>query len=171
MIETLREKAKDAARSESGRDAEGSEGRREFYGWYSTNITKLTGTDGLDISEYNRLVYVLIDDGVRSQSYDKPVDPAKLVVTVSDNRYDSTAEAFTRMPTADLSDFVSRFIALSSQKDAGIITDDEFNAGCKSICMIDINENVRLYITDANISHNIDDKPIDINIEGYLLMK
>ena len=53
----------------------------------------------------------------------------------------------------------------------GFINNDEFRRQCADICVIDINENARLYITDADISRSSDKETIHVNLEGYLLIK
>ena len=140
----------------------------ENTGWYSADITELAG-GAVDLGGYNRLVHVSIrDDGGDRSDRDRLCDPATLSVYAYnvDNE-----QVFADMSKVDLSDFCKKFIDLSSDLDDDIISDNEFRRQCAQICVIDINENARLYITDADISGDAEHKPVYIGLEGYLLMK
>ena len=141
----------------------------ESYGWFSTNITSLSDGGFLDISGYDRMTYVRIkDNGDRGVT--GPCDPSNLSVSSYDRGLDRDLPV-AGYSNIDLSDFVSEFTKLCSDKDAGIITQDEFDSRCENLCVVDIDENARIYITDASITRNSGDTPIEIDIEGYLFLK
>ncbi len=142
----------------------------EKYGWYTTSLNSLAGETFLDIDDYSRMSYVTIRDTADGSHDDGACDPANLYMVVYDNSLDYELPV-VGFETVDLSDFVDTFTELCSDKDAKVITDEEYDSRCENICIIDINENARLYITDANISRNSADVPVDIDINGYLFVK
>lgn len=140
------------------------------YGWYNTNINSLAGDEYLDISAYSRMVNVNIrssEDGSRDS--DEPCDPSALFVIRSDSSSDGEAP-LTDLQNIDLSDFVEKFNRLCADKDAGIISEDRFRAACEQICTVDINENVRLLITDADIERS-GNEPTYVEISGLLFVR
>ena len=73
--------------------------------------------------------------------------------------------------TIDLSAFAAEFTKLTIQKDDGIITQSEYDSRIRKIAIIDVNENVRICITNANISTDKNEKVTDINLDGFMLVK
>lgn len=141
------------------------------YGWYNTSINSLAGGEYLDISDYSRMVEVSIrssKDGSRDPS--DLLDPSNLYVVRHDT--DSGDEAvLSDIPSVDLSDFVNDFNKLYADKDAGIISQDEYNSRCEQLCVIDIKENVRLLITNADIETSGENNTVYVNIDGLLLLR
>ena len=72
--------------------------------------------------------------------------------------------------TVDLSDFCSKFIGLSKDRDADFVSYDEYNDRCADICLVDM-ENARLYITEADIARNQKSEPVYVEMHAYLLEK
>ncbi len=124
------------------------------YGWFETSLNELGDNDSLDISGYNHISQITITDNTGAE--DKPVDTTKLTVGGE---------------TIDLSAFASELAKLTIQKDDGIITQSEFDSSCRKMCIIDVNENVRICITNANISIDEHEKITDINLDGFMFVK
>ena len=73
--------------------------------------------------------------------------------------------------TVDLSDYCRKFNELSEESDNDIIEYDEYQRRCSDISIIDINENARLYITNADITRNRGQETVSVTINGYLFEK
>ena len=173
MILDLREKAADAAKALAKKDRDeydDSDIRSINSGWFSSDLSTVAGSASVDISGYGRLAFVNIDDDTEDDSGAASVDPSKLTVSVFNNTTGGITEPLNGYETVDLSDFCSKFIELSKDRDANLIEYDEYNDKVADISTVDM-ENARLYITSADISYNKQDKPVDIRIEGYLLIK
>lgn len=173
-VKTLREKARIAADNLKDESEDTPSYESNKYGYFNANITDLVPGDSLDISGYSKLAYVeILDDEARDEKNDHICNPRDISVYVNDGYYDNPDDrkVFADYPNLDLRDFVSSFIELCEEKDTDIITDDEFDNRAKGLCVIDIDENARLYITDADISRNRDNKPVYIRLDGYMLIK
>ena len=166
-LKSLRAGAK--AASDEMKDDEERDGTQ--YGYFSTDLPELTGYDFLDISGYSSMMHVFITDPKKNRYGDDSVCDAKTLVIHPLGNENGTPITLDGKDTIDLSSFVNEFIELSSANNAGISTEDEFRQAVKRMCITDINENARLYITSADITRNGKDEPVYITIEGFLFMK
>jgi len=167
-VKELREKAKLASAKANKSDREG-----EIFsvpdqnGWYYADLMELSGGDYLDLEGYKKLMHVRIED--RRQDPDITCDTSNLPVYIYKDDYNDRTPADPA--NVDLSDFCKKFNELAYDMNEGFINNDEFRRQCADICVIDINENARLYITDADISRSSDKETRHVNLEGYLLIK
>ncbi|MCR5590587.1 MAG: DUF4153 domain-containing protein [Lachnospiraceae bacterium] len=170
-LKSLRTGAKEAADSVRD-DSDGYLGSDEKSGWYNDDLMELTAGAGVDISGYNKMMHVVIRDTKESRYGDKtPVDSTKLSAYIVGRDYEGPI-SIDGKSEFDLSGFVSAFNELSEEKNAQIISDDEFRGQCQGLCIIDITENARMYVTNADTSWNEKTgEDLYINLEGYLFMK
>ncbi len=140
------------------------------YGYFATDINSISG-GYLDIGSYDKMVHVNITDGkdYNGDGKDKS-DASALKVYIYDDNGETKSEVI-ECPTADLSKYCEDFIKNCADEDSNIITPETFNSRCRDISDIDINDNVRLLITNADIARNSSDEPVYISLEGYLLIK
>ncbi|MCR5673563.1 MAG: DUF4153 domain-containing protein [Lachnospiraceae bacterium] len=169
----LRNKAKIASEKlkEQNRDENTPDYEPNKYGWYHETIMEITGSDSLDVSGYGKMISVRIQDDVNGDGTDsEPVDTTKLNVYVMKNNSDDRITV-SECPTVDLTDYCSDFIDLCVDYDDDIITRDTFNSRCRNISVVDVNENVRIYITDADINRNSSNLPVSVELEGCMFIK
>lgn len=173
MTDSLRAKALEASKTlaSSYRDP-GEAEETSQNGWFSADLVELTATGSVDLGGYSELKYVNIKPSVTGSSNDETavVDTSDLSVYVYDSSYSTNEDAGPAM-TVDLSDFAGKFCQICSEQDANIIDYDEYRRRIIDISIIDINENVRLYITSADISRNSAGDPVRVDINGYMLVK
>ncbi len=166
MKEDTRTAAKNIKNEEGKPAAEAVPNR---YGYYDTNLGELGTAGYLDISGYSQIADIRINDS-SIISEDSPVDTTKLNVYSRDYNNDTPFKV-NGDTTIDLSEFCDAFAHLVAEKEDKILTDDEFNSRCRKLCIIDINENVRICITDANITIDQDNRPTDVNLDGFVLIR
>lgn len=171
-LSDLRTKAKQAAASVR-EDSDGFDASDdENYAWFNTDLNELLEADDFDISGYDRLIHVRIRDDKDYVSDDKTCDPKNLNVYYYNNRDYDAKKSVPELPSVDLSDFTGRFFECFSRYDMDIDPVDDYNNACKGLCSIDINENVRLCITNTDITYDRTNKvPVRIDLEGYLFIK
>ena len=172
-VSDMREGAKNAKKAA----AEGGDGMEDTSytyprgAWYSAELMQVTGADRIDISGFDTIRYVNIappEDADNDPDNDTAVDTSSLEI----RSYDSNMEVpygSESLMNIDLSDYCKKIMELSARYDEGTDSYDEFQKKCTGISIIDINENARLYITNADISYNRHEIPVSVNINGYLL--
>ncbi len=171
--DNLREKALAASKAlaTSYRDPGDTEPLSQ-NGWFSADLVELTSSGSLDINGYSELMYVNIKPAGADTDDDlSVVDVSDLSVYKYDNGLSINESSQPPVMTVDLSGYISRFIELSSEYDASIIDYDKYRKEMISIRVVDINENARLYIINADISRNEKSEPIRVDLNGYLLIK
>lgn len=134
-------------------------------GWFSADLQELMTDGSLDVSGYASMKYVLISDG--HDSADGIVsDTANLAVynTAQGHDYDP-------IMNVDLSDYCKEAIRLATDQADDTIDYDSYRAKMQRASVIDINENARLYITEADIARNSKSEPVYVQIHGYLFEK
>ncbi len=166
----LREKATTAAKIMAGKSTR-DEDEDDLYfpktSWFNSDLINVAGTDSIDISGFSSMKYVHIKDANDSVDIGNPVsDTANLKVFNASDDNDVTV-----ITTVDLTDYCTRFINLSVDRDDNAIDYDEFDRRMEGISVIDINENSRLYITQAEVARDGSDKPVYVDFYGYLLEK
>ncbi len=166
MKATTREAAK-RIDSRSTSSSEEEPYKRSRYGWFDAQLGELGQNGHLDISGYNSVSQITITDSDSSDE-ESPIDTSKLTI-LGGNPDD--VSLISRDASIDLSDLCGKFAELTIQKEDGIITESEYNSRCRKNCVMDINENVRICITNANITINKDDKVSDINMDAFLFVK
>ena len=131
----------------------------------------LFDVDRLDIGDYKTLMFVEISAPENYHWDDaKPIDTSALSIRPYDRNYEIYA-ATPSAATVDLTKYCSQFNSYMSDRDDGIITYDECEKKIAAMSIIDINENARLYVTQADISRNISNETVRLNIQGYLFTK
>ncbi len=169
-IRDIKNKAKDAKLAQTDSRTESDFDFNDISsGWFTSDMMEVSGSDRLDISDYSSLVHIRIHDPDATYDSDHPADTSSIPVYVYN--YNNNEKLYTDMPDIDLTDFCKQFVVLADDMNNNIITTDEFRDSVIAICTIDVNENVRLYITNADISHNKSGAPVNVDIEGYLLIR
>ncbi len=139
-------------------------------GWFNMDLLELAGGH-IDIGDYDELRFVNI---VSPESYNyedaKVIDTSALEMKAYNEHYEINASSKTLM-TIDLTDYCTKFNELTAEADDSVITYDESRSSIAKISVIDINENARFYITNADISRNADGKTVRVDISGYLFTK
>lgn len=130
--------------------------------WYSCSLTDITGKNYLDISGYSTMQHVMIQDPDN--------DLTALHVLEPDTAGPIGGPAKDRYDTVNLSEYCMSLIEPFSQYDKNIITWEEYLETVTPLGCIDLDENARLYITDADISLE-DGKPVSVSIEGYMFIR
>lgn len=140
--------------------------------WFNADIVELSSSGEIDISGYDKMMYVNVRGPENGDGSDDtpPVDTTSLQVYAYDCNYEISANAQPVM-TVDLSDFCTRFMELTHDNNDGILDYDSFRRDVIAISVIDINENARLYIINADISQNAGGKPVRVDLCGYLFVK
>ena len=154
-VATLREKAGKAAMASNDEPD-----TRNI--WYSCSFSDITGKDYLDISDYSTMQHVMIQDPDN--------DLTALHVLEPDTLDPIGGPAKGRYNTVNLSEYCMSLIEPFSQYDKNIITWEEYLETVTPLGCIDLDENARLYITDADISLE-DGKPVSVSIEGYIFFR
>ncbi len=165
MRNDLKEKALGAAGKDSGRGSDDYDLYVPKSSWYNEDLSNMAQNGAIDISGYDTIKYVRITDGHDSvDNSNSPSDASALDVY-------NTADGFDEVPlmTADLSSYCRDFIRLSIDRDDNAISFDKFENSVRDMNSIDINENARLYITQADIARNNKGEAVYIEIYGYLL--
>ena len=170
-IETLKEKARIASKnlSETARK-ENIEAEMHYPkdGYYSSEFVTLFDNDRIDISDYKTLMFVEISAPEKYDGKDpQPISTSALDVRPYDRDYEIKASAPTVM-TVDLSGYCNKFNSYMSDRDDGILYYDECDKKIAAMSIININENARLYITHADISRNLSNETVRVDIQGYL---
>ncbi len=133
--------------------------------WYSADLFSDYSKDGvIDVSDYKKMIYVYVTD--TDNVTDSAVDTTKLSINV-----DESGESDKEMMSVDLSKFINEYNRLSEDKETGVIDYDEFRNRVHQMGVIEVNENARLYITDADITRNAKLETVHVDIHGYLLVK
>ena len=141
------------------------------YGYFATDLSAFSDGGYLEIGSYDRLVHVNISDGKNYNGDGNEVsDASKLKVYIYDDNREIQAEV-AECPTVDLTDYCKEFIKNCEDEDSDIITPETFSSRCKDLSDIDINDNVRLLITNADIARNSSDEPVYVSLEGYMLIR
>ena len=171
-VSALSTKAREAAAKYKDDERKGDDYyESDSYGWYHESVMEITGSDSVDISGYNKMIFVHITDSNNGDRSSKdPVDTTRFNVSVRENNNDNERPA-SECPTIDLTSYCSDFNAFGADFNEGVITRDEFNRRCRRISVIDVNENVRLYITDADIGRDSSGRTIYADLEGCMLIK
>ena len=170
-VSTLREMASAASKRESGRDDNsGYSSPSTYYCGFSSSLEDIEKSfDGIDISGYNRMISVRITaDGNTVRANAAPVDCTKLNMKYSMDYNTQPVEGYE---VVDLDDFCQKVAEYGMQHNNDIITWDEFQKRACSLAKIDIDENARLYIVNADINLNKDYKPCYVELNGYLLLR
>lgn len=171
-VETLRERARiaskgitDDQREESGEIKKDLTEQGSFY----MDLVELSKGEMIDISDFDRFGYVTILTP-RNRSTEEVIDTTSLKVFAVDKEYEIIDETSPLM-TVDLSEYCDKFNKLSRNERDDIITYDEFFDRVSQMSIIDVNENARLYITNADIYQNAEGKTVSVDIRGYLFLK
>lgn len=131
-------------------------------GTYSIDLKDVSPKDFIDISGYNKLMYVMIAREGRD------IDTRHLEIYFYDSERLADIDEEPYM-IVDLSDYVSKFIDITiGYYDMDYTYSKE---KYKEIGVIDIDEDTRFYITYANIRFDESRTPDDLTIYGYLLTK
>ena len=162
-VADLKDKAREAADRMSGLDK--TERDTIQNGWNHSDIQKIAGGQFVDIGDFSRLAYVNIED---TSDYDPEGPKACDATSLAVSSYDANPLAGCEF--MDLKEYCTSFINLSDEYRTGFIDRDRYDEECSKLAVIDT-ENARLYITDADISYNRDKQPVDIRLEGYLLIR
>lgn len=117
--------------------------------WFSCTLDQAMGNGYIDISGYKGMQYIHIQDG----RLDTPVDAAGKTYT-----------------SIDLDDYASAIIEPYMQYEHAVISWDEYMEKATPLGCIDIDENARLYITDADITLE-NGKPVSSSVNGFLFIR
>ena len=159
VVSELKSKAGEASSRRNANNRDISAAQDSFRCYFYATPEQIEGGYDMDISQYGRLIHVNIS------GYKDP-DPAHLPVyhAVDDMPVDGYA-------TVDLTDFTAKITDLYRQHLNDGISRDEYMQNAYHLAKIDIDENARLYITEADIDLDRDMKIVSIGIDGYMLLK
>ena len=173
MIATLKENARNASKkiAETAREESASDNGYPKDGYYSNDLVRLFDVDRIDISDYKTLMFVDISSPEDYNAKNTaPIDTSALAVRAYDKDFEVRANSET-VATVDLTDYCRKFNQYMSERDDGIIDYDECDSKVAALGIFNINENARLYITSADISRNLKNETLRLNIQGYLFIK
>ena len=171
-VEELKERAREASRGiasdlreETADDKNDGPKQGSFY----MDLVELSRGELIDISGYDSFGYVSILQP-RNRSTDNVIDTTALKIFAVDENYEVIDETSPLM-TVDLSGYCDKFNSISRDADDNIIGYDEAQEQISKMSIIDINENARFYITNADIFRNAEGKTVSVDIRGYLFLK
>ena len=141
-------------------------------GWFNAEPVEMSKSGIIDISGFDQMMYVNVGDVKSGYAKEdaKPVDTSKLSVYAY-NEKNEINESTESLATADLSDYCRKFNELTADCDDHIITYDDRQKQLVAMSVIDINENARLYITNADISRNAAGETVGVAVYGYLFVR
>lgn len=170
-VAEMKAKTRDAAGKISKNEKTSDTSVPNIYGYFNTPLSELKESGSgkfIDISSYNFMTDVRITDNETVRE-DTRIDTTKLMIYERDYSFDKPL-TIDGKDTVDLSDFCKKFAHLVAENEDGILTESEYNDRCRKLCVIDVNENVRILLTDANITIDKDQNPVDVSLEGIVLM-
>ncbi len=165
----LRELAKESSKKISANDRtlESDEYLYPKSSWFNSDLSELTTGESIDISGYKSMKYVRITDGHDNIDKDNSVSDTKnLTVYNTAAAYD-----FDPIMNIDLDEYCKEAIRLAMDQDDNTIDYDNYQMMMRRKSVIDINENARLYITEADIARNRKSEPVYVEMHAYLLEK
>ena len=171
MVSTLHEEAASASKRERGLGSDSDyPSSSTIYCGFSTSLEDIEkSSDGIDISGYNRMISVRITaDGNTDRGDADPVDCTKLNMKYSMDYNTQPVEGYE---VVDLDDFCRKVAEYGMQHNNDTITWGEFQNRVASMARIDIDENARIYLVNADINLNKDYKPCYVDLNGYLLLR
>ncbi|MBO4903883.1 MAG: DUF4153 domain-containing protein [Lachnospiraceae bacterium] len=150
MVSELRNKAGEAAANEREKTKEPTEPSNI---WFSCSLEEVMGSGYVDISMYKGMQHVSIGD-----------------TSLGDDGHADLTNMMVLDQTVDLSGYCSSMIEPFMQYENDIISWDDYIKAATPLGCIDINENARLYITDADITLE-NSVPVNASIEGYVFTR